>query len=407
MTKFILAALIVLMPLSEILSQTPGRQPMRAYGHGTVVVRAAGPDDARVGILVASLSAPCGDSVEFVKRAVFPEVEVGEYNVVVEGPAGFGTGRVSVRNGQTSLVEIELTKRSAKSYFSRGRVLEPRSREPVEGLTIWTADGDSVITAADGGFVFYPMREGVQELQYMVEDYLVRWPVHTSSTLVAQAELLYVRSASLPVQDGLVSYYPLDGHATDFGPLGQHGTVEGAKACANSHGTPSGALEFNGETFVDVPHTTRHLNQPITIAFRFKVDSTCPKTVFIVGKYLHPSGEGWTFFLENGLLCAGDFRDGFSNWSRINTRTHVRDGNWHTVALLIDREVLRMMVDGTMTPARPYTAPPDNSVTTQPLRIGKLNSTIWDPMPGFVGAIDDLVIYDRILSESELIELFN
>ena len=82
----------------------------------------------------------------------------------------------------------------------------------------------------------------------------------------------------------------------------------------------------------------------------------------------------------------------------------VTDGQWHHVVGVLNREeqTIRTYVDGQDTSNPVRSVPNLGSIdTARPLQIGNVNDG------GFDGMIDDLQIYNRVLSKEQILVLFN
>ena len=95
-----------------------------------------------------------------------------------------------------------------------------------------------------------------------------------------------------------------------------------------------------------------------------------------------------------------------SNRVCANTTNDVVDGNWHYVVMMRSGSSLLVYVDGTSvavtTQATAGVGIAANINNTVPVRIGDLNGNLF-----YVGAIDDVRIYNRALSAAEVYQLYN
>jgi hypothetical protein len=193
-------------------------------------------------------------------------------------------------------------------------------------------------------------------------------------------------------------------------------------------GIVGNAFEFNGSTtFVEVP------DGPGTLSFgnptdSFSIDAwvnvkSADKSGVrpIVDKRLQiPNAplRGYTFFLVNGQLgfqladdVAGtslscDAGPPFTaNCTNYVSAVDVADGNWHLVAVTVQRPGnVTLTVDGVVVLTRG--ARTGNANQSAALLIGT-GHPIVTSQPYFKGAIDELEIFNRALSQSEIQAIFN
>jgi hypothetical protein len=387
-------------------AQTTGSAEIPVYAPASLVVKVQTSEETEGAPYTVRLSRPSEQAaVTFKGTVIFNNIEPGEYTVRVNGNKGQAAQRVTVKPGSSDIVTVPLAPFNLSGVQLTLNVREPITKEPAEGVVVRTQAGWETTTDAEGNATFFGHPAGLTLIWYSaLGETDSTWLDLTAGSKKSDTVYVGLSGSMLAVNEPL-AFYPLDGHVRDYGPKNAHGENVGGSRTTNYKGVNGAAMGFNGETYAEIPHAAWQKVHPMSISFRLKVDPDNPNTVFILGKYLHPTGEGWTIFLEHGLLCAGDFRDRFRHWSRVNTTTTIRDGKWHHVVLTIDGRQLTMYVDGARVPARPYTAPVEPSVTDEPIRLGKLRSTIWDPMPGLKGAIDDFALFDRALTEEEIRKL--
>lgn len=217
--------------------------------------------------------------------------------------------------------------------------------------------------------------------------------------------------AQVPNQ-GLVACYnfnkPINGDSyvvLDQGPYKNHGLVTGnVKYTEDRFGVPCSALWFDGKTYVTVPNSVslKKPQQEITITVWFKI------------------AEGADFFKQwLTICCKGNQSNETPNCPQyrmqataqtisINTEftreviPQISYNTWYFYAYTFDGNTVRAYLNDRKffeTPYYGYLSPND-----MPLEIGR-------DIPGyeeyFFGAMDDLRIYYRSLSEKEIIMLYN
>lgn len=202
--------------------------------------------------------------------------------------------------------------------------------------------------------------------------------------------------------DGLVAYYPFDGDANDASGNGNHGFMNGTRLTADRKGRLGCAMLFGRDNFISVPNSPS-LNSPsdqITLAAWVRV-----------GQWFNKDNKVNTLV---PLLCKGNVQYRFQ-LSRNSERCFLFDGEsyaecqctplrgeWHHIAASYDGTTFRAYVDGVMVGERAHQK--SNTITTS-------NSSLfigWDPPLSywFLGAMDELRIYNRALSGDEIHSLY-
>ncbi|MEI8201665.1 MAG: LamG-like jellyroll fold domain-containing protein [Bacteroidota bacterium] len=239
----------------------------------------------------------------------------------------------------------------------------------------------------------------------------------------------------LNLQNGLVAYYPFCGNANDISGNGNNGTVNGATLTSDRFGNANSAYSFDGVT-------AKITNLPIvnerSISVWIKVDTTVN-----CGYSIYTGGTNDAFQLYSLRIYKNDATSPYHNprktdghswgigFESVHTGVYVPYDNivngWHHIAVSWDgSNNVTMFVDGVATQfaylynaflwpgdcfygtnSQPYILPysfsPNNSVTRT---IGD-QSTITNPTFKFSGLIDDILIYNRTLSSSEISQLYN
>ena len=195
---------------------------------------------------------------------------------------------------------------------------------------------------------------------------------------------------------GLVAYYPFDGDAKDASGNRNHGVMHGARPTADRKGRLNSAMLFGEGNYITVP-SSPSLNSPkdqITIAAWVRI-----------GEWY---GGGWA-----PTICKG--RNSGSVQYELNVQNTGRAdlsitqigarfenasclrGAWHHIAVSYDGNMAKSYIDGNIAGLRH--SPGRFSPVNEELLIG------CDPpsvMEWLLGAMDELRIYNRALSDDEI-----
>lgn len=218
-------------------------------------------------------------------------------------------------------------------------------------------------------------------------------------------------STRADLTSGLVAYYPLHGDANDASGNGNNGTVVGASFQTNG---PTGvvALECSGNssTYVHVPESSSlEPSNGLSIAMWCNgvPGDACGdgwgtilrKSANCEPGYLIRGCNGWTSYeLDGPNICAGgpEATAGFlpftgTNWQYIVGTYSVSDG------------LVRTYENGVLVNQTPYT---NELAQSGDLYIGGADVSAYQDDGGFDGLIDEVRIYNRELSSSEVAQLF-
>ncbi|MCD9020665.1 LamG-like jellyroll fold domain-containing protein [Cohnella silvisoli] len=219
--------------------------------------------------------------------------------------------------------------------------------------------------------------------------------------------------------NGLVGQWKFDeGNGTVFADSSGHtsaGTSTDADWVAGKFGK---ALSFNGQSSYDVMSRSGGLNMgehSFSVAAWFKSDSTGTHQR-ILSKGDWGSASGYFLWYEGGALTFSLGGEGTNaSTALVGTPGGFGDGNWHHVAAVVDRSArtIQIYVDGTaktLTSATGYCGAASGN-TLNIAGCTSLNGSSTDPftLSGhlgtyelFNGALDDVRVYNRALSQTDI-----
>jgi len=204
---------------------------------------------------------------------------------------------------------------------------------------------------------------------------------------------LYQASSELPPQDpDMVAYYKLDSDAMDSSGNGIDGTIEGDPQWIE--GVIDGALQFDG---VDDGIDTGYTEDLVNFTVACWVNSpAAPANVWGGG----PVERQFNFMMAWNR--EDDFRGGIlahiGGWKSASYEP-IEPNKWHHIVGTYDGEALKAYRDGVLITSTPASGAPRSESRT--LKIGRGLSTFFD------GAVDDVRIYRRALTEAEIADLVN
>ena len=212
-------------------------------------------------------------------------------------------------------------------------------------------------------------------------------------------------------QAALVAHWTFDetgGPALDSSGSGFHGTIIGA-VTRGQVGKIGGAYSFAGAGWVDFgvdTVTTRITNFPISISYWIQSTS---KTATECAVWMGKRGSTQQYLqtgLKNGNANAAYRNTDFDNavaWKDNGTTAAEGDGAWHHIAAVYpDAAVRHVYVDGVLAGSTTFTQPYFTGTNQAAVGNNNRNTTTTD---AFDGLIDDVRVYDHVLSVAEILTL--
>lgn len=220
-----------------------------------------------------------------------------------------------------------------------------------------------------------------------------------------------LRDIELTIEDGLVAYYSFNGDATDESGNDYNGTVYDATLSIDRFGVENCAYSFDGlNDWIEVLHSddldfNNNRGDEYSAICWIKTTDSISECGRIITK--HESDGNW----DPGYLLGvtyGHLHIAFETISATQhlliTGSNIDDGQWHQIGFTLDATLneLKLYLDGALEASADISD--GSSSNTFPLSIGSRNGTTgsW-----FDGQIDDVQIYNRALSETEIAELYN
>jgi WD40 repeat protein len=211
-----------------------------------------------------------------------------------------------------------------------------------------------------------------------------------------------------PLEQDLVAFYPFNGNAKDESGNGNHATVIGALTAVDRFGNSSGAYRFNGKnTHIRYERALTTL-QPFTWSVWFRsVNPVAINNQFIISQADGPGGGGVSPHLQiiDGVLIFGSYETDSGGHEVVASKNApLKAGAWyHAVITSTADGERRLYVNGEL----------DDFANGQPF--GPVLANTYFGVRGglnlnedvFNGQLDDIRIYKRALSETEVKALYD
>ncbi len=213
----------------------------------------------------------------------------------------------------------------------------------------------------------------------------------------------YGVAKSLGLEDGLVAYYPFDGNANDASGNWNHGDIKGDTHFVS--GVDGLAASFDGlGDYIELSKTLSIGSSSNTVAAWIKIPSEeVSRAGILLGNY---GGSSSTINWELSNIAKPRI---FHNEWEIdeNFGPDLNDSKWHFVAWVRDKDLDQYIgyIDGQKFVISNSTGSDVEFSNVHRIGLDYRNTDIGQA--DFNGLIDELRIYDRALSQSEISELSN
>jgi hypothetical protein len=212
--------------------------------------------------------------------------------------------------------------------------------------------------------------------------------------------------------NGLVAYYPFCGNSNDQSGNGLNGVVNGATLTTDRFGNSNSAYNFNGvNNLIKVNHSSSFNSFPMSISLWCKGNSQYGA---LISKYTSCSSDnGWQLHSMEGK--ASTYSYNFLGGAYLNcdgdSNTIISDNNWYNIVSTYDLSGVKIYVNNVLVLTKPYIGNGTMSAPTniQDVYIGteinSINCSSYNTY--YQGIIDDIGIWNRVLTQQEITQLYN
>jgi hypothetical protein len=205
------------------------------------------------------------------------------------------------------------------------------------------------------------------------------------------------------LSDGLVAYYPFNGNANDESGNGNNGTVNGATLIVDRFGNANKAYSFDGNDIIRISNNDS-LNfgtSDFSMSLWIKPNSEYCQ---IIGKDVFPGGL-LGYYLSIGAAGTRKLRFATRNVSD-NTldSPNPLPNEWTYIVAVRKSNILKLYINGTLDSSLSESST-TNVSSNADFKIGRFDEWIG-VQSSFYGNIDDIRIYNRALSETEIQQLY-
>ncbi len=207
----------------------------------------------------------------------------------------------------------------------------------------------------------------------------------------------------------LVSWWDGDGGGPAVRDLLAENPGAFVNGAAVAPGVVGDALSFDGvDDYVEIPDSpSLQQTDSITVNFWMKAAGPQPGVQYLVMDKTHDFSTDFAGWVFNGDTASGvlywGFCDGTNCGSYVETSTNMLDGAFHHVAGTFDGSTLRIYVDGYLEEAKATSSV--IATNNRPVHIGAWLGGF--PRRYFNGLIDEVQILDSVLTDQEVLDIFN
>jgi hypothetical protein len=237
--------------------------------------------------------------------------------------------------------------------------------------------------------------------------------------LVATMAFLFVESSYADLNDGLVAYYPFNGNANDESGNGYNGVANGASLTNDRNGIANSAYTFDGDNdYISTsPINVVGGSNQMALSLWLKVDSFPSQISTLIDQYRnYQDSRVFSFQLDTGYYASGtSLRLGVygsnpneNKLAVITPNLNLNENVWYHAIAIYNAGAISIFLDGNKIEDLIISAQngSENFLIADSLeRLGMgldLQTYTWK----FNGALDDIRIYNRALSDCEIQELF-
>jgi len=202
------------------------------------------------------------------------------------------------------------------------------------------------------------------------------------------------------LKKGLLAYYPFNGNANDESGNEYHGMNEGAELTTDRHGNINSAYYFDGTDVISVPnHSSINFLNEFSITCWINSESTKSPMSIIIKNGLYT--DFYLFIMSN--ITYFKFRNSENIDYQQSSNKKLDMGKWHSLIFTRNKSnSQKIFLDGVLISEKIES----NQIEwlSKEISIGGFlfQHNLGNYYHGFVGKIDDVRIYNRVLFEEEI-----
>jgi len=221
---------------------------------------------------------------------------------------------------------------------------------------------------------------------------------------------------------GLVAHWDMNGTVNDVSGGGHNGHANNITAAIGEGGAPNTAYYFNGiNSYISVPYSpdfnVNQLSMCATVKVTGFYSGLCQGNTIVIRGSFGSSGSYDFYFDDNqfdsSCTVYDTTKDLFVSTVGTNTAPHyhwqytpaITEGKWYKVVITFDDTVYKVYVNDTLKSSSYVNTPGTGigtSIDSMAIGLDIFDAASGYPWP-FEGLMDDLRLYNRVISDSEII----
>jgi len=209
------------------------------------------------------------------------------------------------------------------------------------------------------------------------------------------------------LENGLLAHYPFEGNSTDVSSNTNNGELFGATLTTDRFGNEGNAFNFDGNSHISIADHPTLRPQNFTISLWCRFDDLSESVKVLIDKHLIDDNDTDSYelwFSDNQINgCLSD-EDGASQHIRGDLEPNLNDW-YHIIYSFSDNNNIKSLyINNSLVNSLEEIKTID--YTNTPVNIGASYLSETELQYYFIGDIDDVRIYDRVLSSCEIEALF-
>ena len=213
------------------------------------------------------------------------------------------------------------------------------------------------------------------------------------------------------LKNGLVACYPFNGNAND-GSGNNHGIAYNIATTRDRVGKEQSAIDFNGQnSYVEVSDGSAfNFGNNLSLSFwvnprSIQVDYAC-----IIDKS-HYNGFAWVFQKSSWIgnfyyFLYRDLSDSWSTNAGVDYKIYILPDHWSHIIIVKQNQQINFFLNGNLVLSERSNISGIKTNGILPLRFGVEQDSKGQYIRHFNGSLEDFYIYDRPLTASEILQLY-
>jgi hypothetical protein len=217
------------------------------------------------------------------------------------------------------------------------------------------------------------------------------------------SSILSANLALAELKDGLVAFYPFNGNANDESGNGKDGIVDGATLTKDRYGHANKAYSFDGNDFIEIDDIYVINDRDISISLWIKFQDNNHDNQFLTNGSIQDSDPNYfvlTYNNDSSEEIRIATRDG-EDWVNLYSNNKYALNQWYHIVFTRSGGEGKIYINGTLEKAGIVLS--GDIGDHHDWFIGK---GLYDDRGFFKGEIDEVRIYNRVLSNDEIVSLY-